>query len=329
MKKPHLKKHRRIKPFVLWIPLALIMLFIIIPLVEENLPVQGGSEVPVTQTDSGFASEPEENTNLEIHYLDVGQGDSILIRLPNGVNTYVMLIDTGEQQYAQGLQNYLTELGVDRIDVLVNTHPHADHMGAMADIITEFEIGEIYMPMLTEELIPTTRVYENLLDVILAKDMTVNPLYEGVYIDAPGEAQIEVYWPKQELEDVKELNNVSGVLRLTYGNISFLFTGDAEEMVEEELVSSGLDISATVLKCGHHGSSTSTTYDFLQAVQPQLCVISCGADNRYGHPNEEVLERLEDFGCDVYRTDRQGTIIMETEGKKITVTVDGESITGS
>lgn len=324
MKKPQRKNHRSISHFALWIPLTLIVIFVVASLMKEKLPKP---EVPVIQTESEAAA--DQNSNLEVHYLDVGQGDSILIRMPNGIDTYVMLIDTGEQQYAQGLKDYLTELGIHRIDVLVNTHPHADHMGAMADIITEFEIGEIYMPMLTEEQLPTTRVYENLLDAILAKNMTVNPLYEGVYIDAPGDAQIEVYWPKQESSDVKELNNISGVLRLTYGNTSFMFTGDTEDVVEEELVSSGLDIAATVLKCGHHGSSTSTTNDFLQAVQPQLCVISCGAGNRYGHPNEEVLARLESYGCEVYRTDQQGTIIMETDGKQITVDMSGESIEGS
>lgn len=326
MRKANRRNPPRINPFALLVPLALIVFFVITSLVREKLPEQ---EVSVTQTESGTASASGQNNNLEVRYLDVGQGDSILIRIPNGDDMFVMLIDTGEQQYAQGLQNYLTELEIDRIDVLVNSHPHADHMGAMADIITEFEIGEIYMPMLTEEQIPTTRVYENLLDAILAKNMTVNPLYEGVYIDAPGDAQIDVYWPKQESSDVKELNNVSGVIRLTYGNTSFLFTGDAEEGVEETLVDSGLDLSATVLKCGHHGSSTSTTKDFLQAVQPQLCVISCGADNRYGHPDEEVLALLAEYGCKVYRTDQQGTIIMESDGKQISVEASGESIEGS
>lgn len=326
MKKPHRRKFRSINPFSLLFPLALVVVLVIASVVKEKLP---GQEVSVTQAESGSAVSAEHNGNLEVRYLDVGQGDSILIRIPNGANAFVMLIDTGEQQYAQGLQDYLTELEIDRIDVLVNTHPHADHMGAMADIITEFEIGEIYMPMLTEEQVPTTRVYENLLDAILAKNITANPLYEGVYIDTPIDAQIEVYWPKQNSSDVKELNNVSGVMRLTYGNTSFLFTGDAEELVEEELVSSDLDLSATVLKCGHHGSSTSTTNEFLQAVQPQLCVISCGADNRYGHPSEEVMKLLADYGCEVYRTDQQDTIIMVSDGKQITVTVGEKAIAGS
>lgn len=315
-----MEKHRS-KVFryavALLIPLALVLVFVPFEIFGGNTD----TDIPVTETESL----PETDLGfdmLEVHFLDVGQGDSILIRTKNGLDIYNMLIDTGEQQYAETLTEYLQSLGIRNINVLVNTHPHADHMGGMADIISKFGIGEMYMPKLPDDMIPATRVYENLLDAMFLKNIQANPLHEGVYIDMPGEAKIEVYWPRQGMEDFDDLNNVSAILKLTYGDTSFLFTGDAEKSEEKAVLENGADLSATVLDCGHHGSKTSTSQEFLEMVNPQAAVISCGKDNKYGHPHDETLEALAGIGSEVYRTDLNGTVIMQSNGSQVTVKLE-------
>lgn len=257
--------------------------------------------------------------SIELRFLDVGQGDSTLVRIPNGESYYTMLIDTGEKKYAQALEDYLRELGISRIDMLVNSHPHADHMGGMAYLIRNFEIGEIFMPEIPDELTPTTAAFEDMLDAILEKNLHINELCEGAYLDVPSEAKIEVYAPGKQSQTQNDLNNYSGILKLSYGSTGFLFTGDAEKALELETLEKEYDFHATVLKCGHHGSAGSSSKEFLQAIQPLYTVISCGVDNRYGHPSEAVLKRLEEIGTTVLRTDLDKTIIMHSDGTEITL----------
>lgn len=266
--------------------------------------------------------------SMEVHFLDVGQGESTLVRIPNGEGYYTMLIDTGEKKYAQGLENYLRALGVSRIDVLVNSHPHVDHMGGMAQLILNFDIGEIFAPAVPDALTPITKVYEDMLDAVMKKNMQINELCEGAYIDVPNSAKIEVYAPGKQSQSQSELNNYSGIMKLTFGGTSFLFTGDAEASLENETLQKEYDFHAMVLSCGHHGASGSTTEAFLRAVEPEYAVISCGADNPYGHPGEELLQRLGDFGCEILRTDTDKTMILCSDGTEITVETNRPSIEG-
>lgn len=277
-----------------------------------------GAPVSAAQGDTGGGGSA--SGTLEVYFFDVGQGDSELIRLPGGEN---ILIDAGTSSTEDELVGELRSLGAETLDLVVATHPHADHIGGMAAVIDAFDVRQVVMPRVSESDTPTTKTYENLLQSIADKGLTITPAEPGDELLSSGGAVLTVLAPNGE--DYGDLNNYSVVLRLTYGEDSFLFTGDAEEASEEEMLSLDWPLTATVLKCGHHGSETSTSPAFLDAVSPQYAVISCGVDNDYGHPDAVTLEKLEAAGVEVFRTDRQGTILASTEGSGVTMTALGKA----
>lgn len=269
---------------------------------------------------SGEIAQSKES-GLEVYFLDVGQGDCELIRVPDGDGVWNALIDTGEYEYADGLTDALRELGVERIDALICSHPHTDHMGCMARMVQRFEIGAVYMPRVPDSQVPTTSAYEALLSALKKKKLTAVPLREGAEISCPAGVEFQVLAPRRKAE-WEGLNNYSGVIRLAYGKTSFLFTGDAEEdsekLILKDAEAGGWDLKSTVLKCGHHGSKTSTSAKFLKAVNPKYTVISCGRDNPYGHPHKGTLEKLSKLETRVYRTDEDGTVLAKSDGKTVT-----------
>lgn len=277
-----------------------------------------GAPVSAAQGDTGGGGSA--SGTLEVYFFDVGQGDSELIRLPGGEN---ILIDAGTSSTEDELVGELRSLGAETLDLVVATHPHADHIGGMAAVMDAFDVRQVVMPRISESDTPTTKTYENLLQSIADKGLTITPAEPGDELLSSGGAVLTVLAPNGE--DYGDLNNYSVVLRLTYGEDSFLFTGDAEEASEEEMLSLDWPLTATVLKCGHHGSETSTSPAFLDAVSPQYAVISCGVDNDYGHPDAVTLEKLEAAGVEVFRTDRQGTILASTEGSGVTMTALGKA----
>lgn len=277
-----------------------------------------GAPVSAAQGDTGGGGSA--SGTLEVYFFDVGQGDSELIRLPGGEN---ILIDAGTSSTEDELVGELRSLGAETLDLVVATHPHADHIGGMAAVIDAFDVRQVVMPRVSESDTPTTKTYENLLQSIADKGLTITPAEPGDELLSSGGAVLTVLAPNGE--DYGDLNNYSVVLRLTYGEDSFLFTGDAEEASEEEMLSLDWPLTATVLKCGHHGSETSTSPAFLDAVSPQYAVISCGVDNDYGHPDAVTLEKLEAAGVEVFRTDRQGTILASTDGSGVTMTALGKA----
>lgn len=277
-----------------------------------------GAPVSAAQGDTGGGGSA--SGTLEVYFFDVGQGDSELIRLPGGEN---ILIDAGTSSTEDELVGELRSLGAETLDLVVATHPHADHIGGMAAVIDAFDVRQVVMPRISESDTPTTKTYENLLQSIADKGLTITPAEPGDELLSSGGAVLTVLAPNGE--DYGDLNNYSVVLRLTYGEDSFLFTGDAEEASEEEMLSLDWPLTATVLKCGHHGSETSTSPAFLDAVSPQYAVISCGVDNDYGHPDAVTLEKLEAAGVEVFRTDRQGTILASTDGSGVTMTALGKA----
>ncbi len=222
------------------------------------------------------------------------------------------------------LTAYLKELGVDKIDILIATHPHADHIGGMVKVIQNFEIGEIYMPKVADDQVPTTATYTKLLEAIQAKGMKINQAKAGTTIFSNGNATLEILAPNNS--EYKDLNNYSIVTKLTYGNNRFLFTGDAEKESENEMLSEGYDLSCDILKLGHHGSSTSTTNKFLTATSPAIAIVSCGKDNDYGHPHKETMNKLNNDHITVYRTDSDGTILAETDGNTYAITTNLKSV---
>ena len=277
-----------------------------------------GAPVSAAQGDTGGGGSA--SGTLEVYFFDVGQGDSELIRLPGGEN---ILIDAGTSSTEDELVGELRSLGAETLDLVVATHPHADHIGGMAAVIDAFDVRQVVMPRISESDTPTTKTYENLLQSIADKGLTITPAEPGDGLLSSGGAVLTVLAPNGE--DYGDLNNYSVVLRLTYGEDSFLFTGDAEEASEEEMLSLDWPLTATVLKCGHHGSETSTSPAFLDAVSPQYAVISCGVDNDYGHPDAVTLEKLEAAGAEVFRTDLQGTILASTDGSGVTMTALGKA----
>lgn len=252
---------------------------------------------------------PDNDGQLVVHYLDVGQGDSAFIELPDG---QCMLIDASVSSYGDKIVETIEGYGYTEIDYLVATHPHADHIGGMTDVVEGFEIGEVYMPKATS----TSKTFEGLLTAISDKGLQIHTAKTGVTIYSDDETEIEILAPVSE--SYEETNNYSAVVKITYGSNSFLFTGDAEELSENEMLDECYDkLCADVLKVGHHGSSSSTSDAFLQAVSPKYAVISCGADNSYGHPHKETISRLNDMGIDYYRTDRNGTVTINCNGNDV------------
>ena len=248
-----------------------------------------------------------DNPYIEVHFLDVGQGDSIFIEINN---SKTMLIDASTSSYGNFIIDYISSLGYDRIDYLIATHPHADHIGSMQDIVLEYDIGDIYMPKVSTN----TKTYENLLTAIDDKNLTIKKAYKGVKIIDEDELDVSILSPTKDEYD--NLNNYSAVLKLTYKNVSYLFMGDSEEEVEENILD---DVKADVIKIAHHGSNSSSSLEFLKKVSPTYAVISVGEDNSYNHPHKEVLDRLEEIGSIVYRTDLDGNIIISTDGNKIMI----------
>ena len=248
-----------------------------------------------------------DNPYIEVHFLDVGQGDSIFIEINN---SKTMLIDASTSSYGNFIIDYINSLGYDRIDYLIATHPHADHIGSMQDIVLEYDIGDIYMPKVSTN----TKTYENLLTAIDDKNLTIKKAYKGVKIIDEDELDVSILSPTKDEYD--NLNNYSAVLKLTYKNVSYLFMGDSEEEVEENISD---DVKADVIKIAHHGSNSSSSLEFLKKVSPTYAVISVGEDNSYNHPHKEVLDRLEEIGSTVYRTDLDGNIIISTDGNKIMI----------
>lgn len=247
---------------------------------------------------------------MKVHYLDVGQGDSTLIELPNDE---VVLIDAGiKSQGETKVANYLDDLGIQHIDYLIGTHPHNDHIGGMTHIVQNYSIGKIYMPKISH----TTNAYRNLLEAIAAKGYQISNPMLGSYIVKEKNLTMNILAPDPNITS-SNLNEHSIANRLVYGGTSFIFTGDAEKISEETMVASGLDLSADVLKVGHHGGNTSSLHPFLEKVGAQYAVVSAGLNNQYNHPHPDVLSRLAHHGMTVYRTDQDGTVIASSNGQTI------------
>lgn len=318
--------HRQFRPRRLGPVAGLLVLAVLFILSSRIGPM--GQDAPEDITSIPLPEGAAESAQgLEVYFLDVGQGDSQLIRIPGEGGYFDVLIDTGEYEYADGLTAYLRDLGVEKIGALVCSHPHTDHMGCMARIVERFDIGSLYMPQLPEEQAPTTRAYEKLLDAAAEKDLRVIRLHEDALLESPPGAQFQVMAPRVDA-DWEGANNYSAVIRLVYGETSFLFTGDAEAESEKVILEDGYGVGADVLKCGHHGSSSSTSKAFLEAVDPLYAVISCGAGNSYGHPHRETLQSLRKRGVTVYRTDEDGTVLAKSDGKDIAFETGLPSVPG-
>ena len=253
---------------------------------------------------------PAVGTGLTVHFIDVGQGDSILLTC--GKQT--MLVDAGSETAGDDVVDYLRAQGVTKIDYLVSTHPHRDHCGGLAEVVQNYPVKAALSPVTESE-----NEYFSAFTAAAAKaklNITVPAADDTFTI---GDATVTVLGPRGDYESLDNVNNMSLVLRVEYGATAFLLTGDMEYDEETALLEAGCDVTCNVLKAGHHGSEDSTGYRLLDAARPETCVISCGAGNDYGHPHDRLLSRLEDAGVRVLRTDENGTVICVSDGSTVTI----------
>ncbi len=252
--------------------------------------------------------------NMQVSVIDIGQGSSALVSTADKN----ILIDGGESSEAPKLIAYLESCGVETIDIIIATHQHADHIGGLSDVIDKYEVERIIMPKLPDSLVPTSKTYENLLLTISEHNLKITSANVGDSYDF-GDMVVEILGPTEQFDD---LNNMSVITKVTFGESEFLFCGDAERQAEQSVISSGADIDCDVLIVGHHGSNTSTTEEFAEKTTPDFAAISCGEGNSYGHPHEEVLRVLQQSGAEIYRTDLMGTTLFETDGRDISVSYE-------
>lgn len=268
------------------------------------------SENVVAQESPDINTNVVEGQDVVVKFFDVGQADSILVQSA-GVN---MLIDAGTNNMGNTVVQNLKDLGITKINYLVGTHPHEDHIGGMDDVINNFEIGTIYMPKVQTN----TKTFEDVLDAISNKGLTITTPEVG-YVFEVGNTKCEVMCAGTgTTEENSNLNLSSIVIRMVYGEESFLFMGDAEEKNE----TSRQWPQTTVLKVGHHGSDTSSSESFLNQVKPEISVISVGINNTYGHPKKTTLDKLNALETSIYRTDQNGTITITCDGTNCVVTTE-------
>ncbi len=246
-----------------------------------------------------------------VHFIDVGQGDCTLVYSDGEA----MLIDAGEKDCGLIVADYLDSLGITKLKFVVGTHPHSDHIGGLSYIVENYDVETVILPKVPDDMTPTTQTYEDLLEAVSAKGLKLHAARDEVM--ELGTSSIEFFEP---VGDYSDLNDYSVCIKVIHGENSFLITGDTEEEAEENLVKRARNsLEAKVLKLGHHGSKTASSVTLLDAVNPRYAVISCGSGNKYGHPNEETLERVEKYADYIFRTDIQGTIIFESDGEGLNV----------
>lgn len=247
---------------------------------------------------------------MKVHFIDVGQGDSILIQ----VNYKNILIDSGPKDGKDKLLEYLNSLNINQFDYVISTHPHEDHIGNMDYIINNYKVLNFYSPKIDNN----TPSFENMVEALSRKNLKIKILKaNSSTINLGKNTLFEVFSPN--LDHYDNLNNYSPIIKISYGNTSFLFTGDAEEDVEQEVLNNNFNLKSDVLKVGHHGSSTSTTKSFFDSVSPKISVISVGKNNSYGHPTENTLNNLKE--SKIYRTDLNGNIVLTSNGSTIEISL--------
>ncbi|MGN1112786.1 MAG: ComEC/Rec2 family competence protein [Acutalibacteraceae bacterium] len=265
-------------------------------------------------------SQPESvqaENEVKVTVLDVGQGDSIFIELPDN---RCMLIDSGESEYSETVVNYISSAGYEKIDYLIATHPHADHIGGMKKAVSSFDIGKIYMPRASTN----TKTFEKLLTAIDDKGLKINTAKAGVSILSEDNLSIDIIAPNSD--SYEELNNYSAVIKLTHGKVKFLFMGDAEKESESEITA---DVSADFVKVGHHGSKTSSGEEFVRQVGARVAAVSVAEENDYNLPSDSTLSRWRQSGAEVMMTKDSGNIVAQSDGESLTVNGREIALSGS
>lgn len=300
------KRSKAIISAIILIILALMVLLDVNPeIINSICKIVGIQEiVPKTQE-----QKVEFSDNLKIYFIDVGQADSILITNKDES----MLIDAGNNDDGEKVVSFIKDKGITKLNYVLGTHPHEDHIGGLDDVINNIDVENIYMPKQQTN----TKTFEDVLDAIQNKGLTVTAPKKGDTFNV-GNAVLEVM--TDSILDDENLNLSSNIIKLTYGNNSFLFTGDAEAQNEQTRKWSQVDL----LKVGHHGSKTSSSKKFLESISPKYSIIMVEKNNSYGLPKDEIVKRIEDVGSKIYRTDENGTIEVTSDGNEITIKTEKE-----
>ncbi|SHH79191.1 competence protein ComEC [Clostridium collagenovorans DSM 3089] len=244
---------------------------------------------------------------LRVHFIDVGQGDASLIQF----NNKSILIDAGPDENSSNLIKYLKSCKVETLDYVIATHPHEDHIGAMDEVLDKFKVNNFIMPKTSD----SSKYFEDMANSLMKHNITPIEAKKGVNFLLNDKINCSIIAPNSS--SYENLNDYSAVLKLTYNDLSFLFTGDAEAISENEMINNNYNLNSQILKVGHHGSNSSTSKNFLNNVKPKIAIISCAASNSYGHPSKEVLKYLSEFNVKILRTDREDTIVLSSDGTNI------------
>lgn len=264
---------------------------------------------------TGVVTEIKEG-DLQVHMIDVGQADSFLVRIPDGKAVKNILIDAGcpNQTKSDAITDYLSACGIKELDLLILTHPHYDHIGSAKKVLESVTVRNAMIP----DCDYSSATWTNVLETIEKKNINVIFSDAGKTLDI-GEAKLKILAPSDKMLSGNEANDYSIVTKLTYGDTSFMFTGDAESDSEAEILGafSKSELKCNVLKVGHHGSRTSSSQEFLDAVNPDIALISCGKNNDYGHPHDETMKKLNAMGINIFRTDEMGSVVIVSDGKTV------------
>lgn len=308
------RRRRKSRGRKLILAVAALCLAAVYPLQEQLTDGGGdsrGAGNAAAEDVSAAASDVfRDGSTLEVHFLDVGQGDATLIRCGEAA----MLIDAGNNSWGDDVRDYLEYQGIGDLDYVIGTHPDADHIGGLDVVMEAFDCGTVIMPDYEKD----TQTYTDVTDVMEEKGYELTLPQVGMVYEL-GEAAFTIVAPNGEYGD--NANDYSVGILLEHGENRFLLTGDAEEDSEADMLDNGIDLSADVLKAAHHGSRTANTEAFLERVNPEYVVISCGEGNSYGHPHAEVLNRIREMGIKVFRTDEEGTVVATSDGAGITFNV--------
>lgn len=280
---------------------------------SPNDPVKSADKQPDGNTSAEIVQGGGEDASLMVHFIDVGQADAVLIQCEGET----LLIDGGNVPDGSLLVSYLTQQGITSLDYVVNTHPHEDHVGGLTGVLKKFSVETVFASHTEYDAPP----FQNFAKAVRAQGGAITVPAAGDTF-ALGGASVSVIGPLKSYTAYEELNNASLVLRLTYKNISFLFTGDMERQAEKDLLDAGIVLESTVLKVGHHGSYSSTSYHFLREVNPDFAVISCEKGGQYGYPHDEPMSRLRDADLTLLRTDLQGHIVASSDGETVEFSVE-------
>ncbi len=304
---PKIKNKKQLIIFIILLMISLVLTF-----VEMSGIVDGvfyGLEQTIGENIDITSESPE---GLFVHYIDVGQGDCSLLVCDGKT----MLIDAGENGHEEDVINYLRSQNIKKLDYIIASHQHSDHIGGLAEVIEEFGCDILIMPRLTKAQTPSNSTYTDFLNAIKKSEIkTIASNPDDVY--NLGSSVVEIFGPVTN--DAEDINNMSIVMKVTYGTTSFLFTGDAEKEEELEILDTDVDLDCNVLKAGHHGSKTSSSKEFLEKVTPEICIIQVGENNDYGHPHSAALKRIKKYTERIYRNDICGDIVAFSDGENISV----------